>query len=153
MALTLNIYTNTSERTKVDKSLKSLFALENVLLKDSCSLQDPTFIISWSAAQSGPKYLKQANYCYLSDWRRYYFITSITMLRNNLIEIACHVDVLMSFKSEIRANTAVLLRQENDYNLYLNDGVFKCYQNPVVLTREFPAGFTTHSYVLAVAGS
>ena len=48
---------------------------------------------------------------------------------------------------------AIVKRQENRWNLYLDDGSFKVYQNPMVLTKAFPQGFTTQEFVLAVAGS
>ena len=65
----------------------------------------------------------------------------------------CHVDALTSFANDIKANTAIIKRNENKWNLYLNDGTFKIYQNPDVLTKEFPSGFNAQEFILAVAGS
>lgn len=145
------LYTNNSDRNVVDKDLTQQFDL-TILFKDSTSITDPTLIFSYTSDQSIPKY-KVVNYAYIPTFRRYYFVNNFRWVRDNIVELDCHVDVLMSFKTEIRANDAIILRQQNKYNLYLNDGVFKVYQNPIVLTREFPAGFTTQSFVLAVAGS
>lgn len=145
------LYTNNSDRNVVDKQLTQQFDL-SILLKDSTSITDPTLIFSYTSSQSIPKY-KLVNYSYIPAFRRYYYVNNFRWVRDQIVELDCHVDVLMSFKSEIRANRAIILRQENEYNLYLNDGVFKVYQNPIVLTREFPAGFTSQSFVLAVAGS
>ena len=83
----------------------------------------------------------------------YFYITDIVVIDQTLYEIHCHVDVLMSFKSGIRSNKAVIARQQSLRNLYLNDGVFKTYQNPHVSIKPFPGGFTDHTYILAVAGS
>ena len=77
---------------------------------------------------------------------------NIRSIRNGLVEFSCHVDVLSSFATDIRNNIGVVKRQENKWNLYLNDGSFKVYQNPNVLTKAFPSGFTTQELVLAVAG-
>lgn len=145
------LYTNNSDRNVVDKQLTQQFDL-SILLKDSTSITDPTLIFSYTSSQSIPKY-KLVNYAYIPTFRRYYFVNNFRWIRDQIVELDCHVDVLMSFKAEIRANRAIILRQEKEYNLYLNDGVFKVYQNPVVLTREFPAGFTSQSFVMAVAGS
>ena len=84
---------------------------------------------------------------------RSYFVNNITSVRNGVFEISAHVDVLSSFKTQIRGNAAIIRRQENKWNLYLNDGVFKVYQNPMVLTKEFPNGFSAPEFVLAVAGN
>lgn len=60
--------------------------------------------------------------------------------------------MLDSFKTEIKANTGIIERQQNKWNLYLDDGTFKLYQNPLVLTRLFPSGFSAEEWILAVAG-
>lgn len=153
MSISVNFYSNASEKNVVDKAITSQFQMSSVDIKDSCSITDPVFIVNITTLNTIQKLTRSVNYCYVSDFRRYYYVTNVTILRNTIFEITCHVDVLMSYKESIRSNTAIVLRQENDYNLYLNDGVFKVYQNPIVLTREFPTGFTTHSYVLAVAGA
>lgn len=59
----------------------------------------------------------------------------------------------MSFADGIRNNTAIIKRQQEQWNLYLNDGSLKCYQDPIILTKAFPSGFTTQEFVLAVAGA
>ena len=73
-------------------------------------------------------------------------------IRNGLVEISGVVDVLTSFASGIRANRGIVAKQENDWNLYVNDGTFRVYQNPMVLTKEFPSGFSTSEFVMAIAG-
>ena len=89
---------------------------------------------------------------YIESFNRFYFVDNITSIRNGLIQFSCRVDVLMSYRTAIRKNNAIIKKQENKWNLYLNDGTFKAYQNPNVLTKAFPSGFTTQEFVLAVAG-
>ena len=64
-----------------------------------------------------------------------------------------HVDVLASWQTPLKSLDAVIARNENRYNLYLQDGFFKTYQNPHVSIKPFSGGFTDHTYILAVAGS
>lgn len=66
-----------------------------------------------------------------------------------------HVDVLKSFSEEIKQQYAVVARQENTYNLMLDDGIFMVYQNPKFQTKLFSAEapFETQEFVLVVAGS
>ena len=63
------------------------------------------------------------------------------------------VDVLMTFRDEIKNMEAIIKRQENNYNLYLDDGIFKAYQNTKHKLLKFPNGFSDFSYILALAGN
>ncbi len=80
-------------------------------------------------------------------------MTDIKSVNNNLWEITARVDVLSTYAIQIRAQTAVIKRQENSWNLYLDDPQFKVYQNPNIVVKNFPNGFSTQNFVLAVAGS
>ena len=147
MAFTIILQTNTSPKNALDKTLTDIASLSGVLKSDT-SIIDP--IITVEGDLSG---FVNCNYMTIATFGRSYFITNIRSIRNNLFEISAHCDVLSSFKTQIRGNTAVVKRQENNWNLYLNDGSFRVYQNPNVITKEFSGGFTTQEFVLAVAGS
>lgn len=147
MSFAITLQTSTSETNRLDKTLTDIATLTGTLRQET-SIIDPVILIEGDLTD-----YTTCNYCTIPTFGRSYFVTNIRSIRDNLIEITAHVDVLGSFSAEIRANRAIVSRQANTWNLYLNDGVFKVYQNPVVLTREFPSGFTTHSYVLAIAGS
>lgn len=45
--------------------------------------------------------LETMNYCYISDFKRFYFIEDIEQVRENLYRIKCKVDVLESYKLQI----------------------------------------------------
>lgn len=137
---------NQSELNKVIKDTVVLSNLRGVL-KAGTSIIDPVILIEASVAV-----VSTANYLTVEEFRRSYFINNISTAENGLVEISCHVDVLSSYASQIKAQHGIIRRQENSWNLYLNDGVFKVYQNPTIFTQEFPSGFTTPSFVLAVAG-
>ncbi len=147
MAFSIDLIQNNSDKNVVSKDLTTLLSVSGVL-KNETSIIDPVIMIECDL--SG---LTNANYIHIPVFGRYYYINNIRSIRNGLVEFTCHVDVLQSFASDIKANTGIVRRQENAWNLYLNDGSFKVYQNPMVLTREFPTGFNTHEFVLAVAGS
>ena len=140
------LQTNNSEKNKVDKDVIDIITLSGIL-KTETSIIDPIILIEGDLSN-----FVTCNYMTIPVFNRKYFVTNIRSIRNGLFEISAHVDVLSSFASQIRNNVAIIHRQENRWNLYLNDGVFKVYQNPMVLTREFPAGFSTFEFVLAVAG-
>ena len=146
MAFNIIIQKNVSEKNKVDKSLTLIATLSGTLRQET-SIVDPVVLVAGDLDD-----YVEANYCTIEDFGRSYFITNIRSVRAGLVEISCHVDVLSSFKTQIRENRAIIHRQANTWNLYLNDGSFRVYQNPIVLTKPFPSGFSTMEFVLAVAG-
>ena len=87
------LYTTGSEKERITKTLSNGLTLTGTLREES-SIINPSFIIQ---ADNPSSY----NYCYISEFNRYYFITNITSIRNNLWRIDCVVDVLMSFASDI----------------------------------------------------
>ena len=60
--------------------------------------------------------------------------------------------MLSTYADGVKEQEAVIHRQENNWNLYLDDGLFKTYQNPRIGVTAFPSGFTVQNFVLAVAG-
>lgn len=147
MSFNIVLQTNTSEKNRIDKTLIDIATLTGTL-KSETSIIDPVILIEGDLSD-----YVNCNYMTIESFGRSYFINNIKSIRTGLFEISAHVDVLSSFADEIRSNTAIVRRQENRWNLYLNDGSFRVYQNPMVLTKAFPSGFTTQEFVLAVAGA
>lgn len=147
MAFDVMLQKNNSERNRITKDISEILTVSGEL-KTETSIIDPVIMIECDLSS-----VVGCNYISIPTFGRSYFVNNIRSIRSGLVEFSCHVDVLSSFASEIRGNTAIVRRQENNWNLYLNDGSFKVYQNPNVLTKAFPSGFTTQEFVLAVAGS
>lgn len=61
------------------------------------------------------------NYCYVADLGRYYFVSNITLESGNAMIIHCECDVLMSFKTGIIELDCICVRNENQYNNYIQD--------------------------------
>lgn len=149
MAFQIVAQTNTSENNHIDKQLTTIGTYSGVL-RDGCSIIDPVIVV-----EAGIDELIGCNYLTIAEFGRSYFVRNISSIRSQLTELSCHVDVLSSFASEIRANVGIVRRAESDdlYNLYLDDGSLAAYQDPYILTEPFPAGFSGAKFVLAVAGS
>lgn len=148
--MTLALYENKSDEIVLDKNITTL-ATYNGYMKNESSIIKPVVRIE-GAFNIGN--LVNANYMYLPDYRRYYYITDIVQIRANLVEITGRVDVLMSFKDEIRLCSGIVKRNANEYNIYLDDGSLKVYQNKLIITKEFPSGFPIENdrYILITAG-
>lgn len=149
MSFNIRLMTNNSASNVADKHTKTIDLLSGVL-RNETSIIDPTIRI-----EAPINDIAQCNYFYIPQFNRYYFVTDIRSLRAGLSEISGHCDVLTTaFKNgNLKDCEGITKRQQNKWNLNINDGFFKVYQDPVVTTELFPSGFNSFSYVLAVAGS
>ena len=143
----LKLYTNNSDNKVVTKNITELVTL-NGTLRDNCSIVDPVI----SVENINNSIAASCNYAKIAQFGRYYYVKDI-IFTGKLYEIHMHVDVLASFQTELKSLNAIVSRQENKYNLYLQDGLFRTYQNPKIQIVQFPSGFDTMQFVLAVAGS
>lgn len=66
-------------------------------------------------------YVGHFNYVAIYETERYYFIEDMQLLRNNLISVSLHCDVLGSFCDFIYGQKAFIARNENTYNALLPD--------------------------------
>lgn len=117
----------------------------DVEFKEDTSIIDPTFILRTQSK------VLEGNYIYVPNLNRYYFINNYT-LSHERIYIECHVDVLMSFKKEIKNENIIVKRNEKLFNMYLDDNQYKVQNRTAVRTVVFPSGFTGHNIVLGVVG-
>lgn len=144
----VQLCTMTSENYRVDKNV-TVQATVDCVLKDGTSVENPVILLN-SANISG------CNYMYIPEFHRYYYVNDIVCVRNGLWEVHGHVDVLMSYSSGIKGCTATLKRQENLFNMYLDDPEFKTYNKSEIVTKLFSGGSGTLSknmhYILVVAG-
>lgn len=147
MAFTITLQTNNSEDNRLTKSVTDIMSV-NGTLRAGTSIIDPVILMNCDLSA-----VTHCNYMTIPEFKRSYFVRNIKSVRTGLVELSGHVDVLSSFADNIKENTAIIRRQENEWNLYLNDGTFRVYQNSIVLTKSFPSGFSTQEFVLAVAGS
>lgn len=142
----IKLQRNSSDENYFYKTITDVFTKTGTL-KDQSSIIDPVIMVEGRVSD-----FADVNYMTIPDFGRSYYIRDITSFRSNLVMIKCHVDVLVSFRDAILSNEAIIAKQENAWNLYLDDGSFKVYNNPIILTKAFPSGFTTQSFILAVAG-
>ena len=146
----LKVYKNTSDNKVVSKSISQIGGDINGTLRAPSSIIDPVIVIDKPTGFT----IAQANYAFIDEFDRYYYINDIVVISNDLLELHMHVDVLYTYAAGIRSNTAVVGRQQQkaNYDLLLGDGTFKVKANPHFNISKFPNGFSGHHYVLLVAG-
>lgn len=145
---TLKLYTNLSEYDHVDKQLTQIGSDMSCIARGDCSMIRPVVEVELDSIPAA------ANYMYITEFGRYYFIGDPVCIRTGLWQIPGTVDPLTSFATQLRACSGIVNRAESAsaYNTYLDDGAFRAYANPEIRTLEFPTGFSTWEYLLAVAG-
>ena len=142
MSFTVTLQTNNSEENRLVKSVTDVLSVTGTL-KANCSIIDPVILIEMGSVPAN------VNYMTISEFGRSYFVRDMISVRNGLWEIHAHVDALSSFAGQIAGCTGIVRRQENDWNLYLNDGVFRTYVQPMIVSRSFPSGFNSAAtYIL-----
>lgn len=127
----------------------------NIFFKDDTDLINPVFTFK------GNKIIKNnINYIHVNELDRWYYVNDITYSQQN-VELHCKVDVLTSFASEIKDQYAIVLRQEQNYNLYITDDKMRTEAQGRILTYPFTNGFETSisggsvksaSYILMLNG-
>lgn len=145
MSFTITLQKNTSDERTIGKEITNIATMTGTL-RDESSIIDPVILISANVSD-----LVGCNYMTISTFGRSYYIRDITSVRNNLVRITGHVDVLESFKAEILANNAIVSKQKIDWNLYLDDGTFRVYNNMRVQCKKFPDGFPDPQFYFAMA--
>lgn len=133
MSFSINLYNNNSEDKKVGKKLTNYGTLTGTL-KSGCSLITPEILV-----QSDKPIL--CNYAYIPNFGRYYFVTDVVSVRNNMYILILKRDVLESFKNGIYKNTAVLERSQYYWNLYLQDASMPIASNILTNTQAFNVSF------------
>ena len=150
MSFVVKLQENLSPSNQVSKNVSDI-ATATGTLREGTSILQPTILIE---SQLENDILSRVNYAYIELWHRFYYVTDITLDVTGLWLFSMHVDVLMSYADKIRQQDCIVARQERRYNMYLDDGWFMAYQNPIVQTPFFslPTPFENQSFILVVAG-
>ena len=143
----IKFYYNSSEKNKINKSISRELTMDGNL-RDECSVINPTILVEHSN-------LSNYNYVYIPEFKRYYFITEMTIVRNNLWRISLKVDVLESFKFNILNLSCIVDKQQNQsYNNYIDDGSYINRADSYVEIANYPNGFNSSGeFILITAGA
>lgn len=115
-------------------------------MRDALNVVDPVFLVQASTQ------FDKANAVYCEELNRYYFITGKNWVRNGLLEISCHVDVLTTYQSDIWNNSGIISRNANLFNGYLPDTKQKIFQYDKMQIKVFPREIFGDTNVLITVG-
>lgn len=144
----IKLYKNLSENNVIGKTLTQIKSVE-ANLKNDVSVINPTLILSYTSN------ILDSNYCFIPKFNRYYFIDEIVPITGDRCIVKCRVDVLESFKEDIKSLTVILDKSQSIYksNKYLDDGSFVVENKDFNTIHNFPNGFNDEgTFILICAG-
>lgn len=145
----IDLFSISCERKRVDKTqfLTNRFTLEGTL-RSNCSIIDPVILVQ----KTNPSLY---NYLYIAEFSRFYFINNVESVRNNLWAISAHVDVLYTWRTDIRNSMAIIDRTADPtkFNPYLDDSSFLAEARTWDTVKVFPDSLQLDGeYILIAAG-
>ena len=149
MVLKTYSFSKKHNSTKQISNEAVISTFNNVYLKADTDLDSPVFVISGS--------FSTANYCYLQDLGRYYFIDKWIVGINGAYELHCTIDALATYKTYVGDYTAFVERcaDSSQYRTMFNDELVSVSQEAVNFDMNQVAidGMTVGgSYVLRMVG-
>ena len=146
--MTITFYNNESDAIVVSKKITQISSINNAKIINETDIVNPSIVVSRKFYDS---IILKTNYLYIDKLERYYFINNISFAES-MIVIDCTVDVLMSYKKQIRNLTCTVTRNENLKNGYLNDDNYNIQAYKQVVCKMFPNGINNDSIILMTAG-
>lgn len=157
------LYYNKSDKRYINKELEQIYPHSEGTPPEWIYVEfiEPTSIVNPRLILSTETNVLQANYLFLEDFGRYYYINNHT-LENGRIIIECKVDVLMSFKTDIMNEKVILDRisvQKDLQNYYLEDEEIKKLSYPFIEMHELNCVYGNEFnqnqvyFILAVSGA
>ena len=143
----IKFYYNSSDNRCIKKLLHDGTML-NGHIKEKTSIIQPRFTI-----KSVTPIIY--NYAYIPKFRRYYYVTNVSNVGNDLWFVEFDVDVLMSFKGDIVNFDGIAIKQSKVSNgdEYIDDGSLVTNTKNFTRVHTFPNGFNDDGkYILITAG-
>ena len=144
--MTITLYNNSSEPNKISKHLTPVSTALSGSLRNESEMVSPVVLIEGNISS-----LQNANYARIESFGRYYYITEMKSVRNNIVELHLHTDVLMSFN--ISAVSGVVIEAENVGSDYLQGRQFVRLVKSKTDILPFSGGLLdSGEYILITAG-
>lgn len=133
------LYTD-APNNQLNKSVDYISTYSGAVARVNVSVETPVLILEESVSN-----IISANYCYIQEFGRYYYITDKTCDVNGLWTISLKVDVLKSFASSIDDLTGIVQRQKDNYDMYLRDSKIPISARKTIAVRKFNSVFGTNT--------
>ena len=126
----INLYNCTAENEVVDKSIYLTGSVSTNCEMVNTDVLNPVLKLSSNFLDK--------NYVLIPDFEnRYYFVSSIEMLRGGHMLMNCHIDVLMTYKPYILQTSCNIVRQENANSGTLTDSFYSVNNRKINKIKKF----------------
>lgn len=140
----LNLYQNTSANNVIHKNIKLLDTIDCEIKEDGFSIINPIVTIS-------KEKFKNANYCRIEEYGRYYFISDIKLLFGNRLQLTLDSDDIRN--ADFTGVKGLCVRNEYVGLSGQLDSMLPLDSNLETSVVEFTNGFSNNlQYVLTVLG-
>lgn len=136
--MTINLYTSSSDARVLDKVLNPTRTVDARLLDSGISLITPVLTIAHSPSESFTD-----NYAYIPQWGRYYYITNYRVALGGRVELSLEIDVLMTYRDQIKQCPCTASRATMHANHYLTDNELMTTQDVINVNRVIPSNVFT----------
>ena len=154
--MTITLYNTSDDKKKVGKTLTVVQTVENVKPIEPCDMLNPSFILDGGAVNA-----INSNYCHVSIFGRYYFITDHVLLNGARIMIKCKNDPLQNFATALKNSRQLVTRSESiGKPTYIKDDYLPLKPNKEMAVIKFEGGDiniteaanTSYNFVISVSG-
>ena len=145
--MNVSFYYNQSDDRQINKTLIEEKVFEGTV-RDNVDVMNP--VVRFFSSE-----ILRYNYCYIPDFQRYYFITSVTAVSNDIYDVNFTTDVLMSFRGELLQYPVIVDKQSHKANgdEYIDDSSLVTDNLLFSTVYNFSRGFLDNpEYILITAG-
>lgn len=130
--MNINLMYTDSPNNTIGKTVSILATYTGAVARTNLSIETPVLVLEETTAN-----VANANYCYISEFERYYYIVDKTADVNGLWTLQLKVDVLESFKTDIFNLKGIVKRNKDNYDMYLRDDRIPVGARKTVAVRQF----------------
>jgi len=145
-----------SNQKKTNSTAQPVASSSYPAVTKTCTLKEPTdvlrpvFQLGLDATTQNPWY-NYIEWNETTNLKRFYFITGRTYLSDNMVEIACEIDVLATYKAFIVGETHFVARSASNHSAFITDTLYPTTQDKAVDLQSFSVGdYTDGFYVIGV---
>lgn len=116
------------------------------VLKEATSILNPVIQLEY---QGFPDW----NYCYISEFHRYYYISDVVSITAWIWELSCEVDVLATYSNEIKATPAFIMYAESKGYPMIPDNrlpITDSFSSEAAVIQTFPIYSDSGTYILSI---
>lgn len=130
--MNIQLLSISDDTRKINKTVNQITELlPCAVTEDSNSVISPKMLLKWNTGYIG------ANYAYIPEFQRYYFIDDISLMTGGNCVISLSIDVLYTYAAQIMQLKVTAARSSNKYNRYLNDNQQVTTNNPINQVKQF----------------